>query len=202
VAHITPTTKNKNFMKKILTSFSIFFLTFSIAQAAENAAPEWKIIPAASKIEFKVAQDNSYVSGSFKKFSGKINFDPKQLKTSKVAIEIDVTSVNASLASASETLQTPAWFSSKAFPKAIFTATKFSTKDNKNFRAEGELTIKGKSLPTVLDFTLPEFSANKAHAIGTAKIKRSAFAVGDADPKKANNVADDVTITIDIAAER
>lgn len=185
-------------MQKFLTTISIFLLTTSIA----NAAPEWKIIPAKSKIEFKVAQDSSTISGSFKKFSGKINFDPAQLKTSKAEIEIDVTSVNASLDSASETLQGAAWFASKTFPKATFTATKFSSKDNKNFRADGFLSIKGKQLPVVLDFNFTELSENKAHAIAKATIKRSTFAVGDVDPKKANGVADDVFVTIDIAAER
>jgi polyisoprenoid-binding protein YceI len=189
-------------MKKLLSTFTIFFLTFSIAQAAENLAPAWKIDSAKSKIEFKVAQDNSSVSGSFKKFSGTINFDPAQLKNSKAVIEIDVTSVNASLDSASETLQGKDWFFAKAFPKAVFTTTKFTSADNKNFHAEGTLTLKGKTLPLNLDFTLPEFSKNKAHAIGKATLKRSAFLVGEADPKKANGVADDVIVVIDIIAEK
>jgi len=190
----------KKLMKKFLTIFTTLF--FSISANAADLAPAWKIIPAKSKIEFKVAQDNSSISGSFKKFSGKINFDPAQLKSSKVEIEIDVASVDASLASASETLQGAAWFAAKAFPKAIFTASKFTSLDNKNFRAEGTLTLKGKSLPVNLDFTLAEFSKTKAHAIGKAIINRSSFLVGDADPKKANGVANDVTITIDIAAEK
>jgi polyisoprenoid-binding protein YceI len=69
-------------MKKILTILSIFLLSISASNAAENVAPAWKIDQSKSKIEFKVAQDSSNISGSFKKFSGKINFDPAQLKTS------------------------------------------------------------------------------------------------------------------------
>lgn len=143
-------------MKKFLTIFAILLFSITIANAAD-LAPAWKIIPAKSKIEFKVAQDNSIISGSFKKFSGKINFDPAQLKTSKVEIEIDIASVDASLASASETLQGTSWFASKAFPKATFTATKFSSKDNKNYRADGVLTIKGNLYQQFLNLLCQNF---------------------------------------------
>lgn len=191
-------------MKKTLIisaiSLTIFCLNFS-ASAAEIMP--WKIIPAQSKLEFKAIQDGAAVNGSFKKFGGKINFDKNQLAKSEVVIEVDTSSIAVSLNEALGTLQTVEWLSIKAFPQATFAAKKFSVASGKDaFRADGTLTIKGKAIPTTLEFALEEYSATKARAVGKVKIKRSAFGVGNADEKKANGVKDDVEISFVVNAEK
>ena len=185
-------------MKKLFAIFAIFYFTTS-AFAADITA--WKIVPAQSKISFKVKQDGSDLVGYFKKFDGKINFDKNQLAKSKVAIDIDVTSVVVSLAEANGAVQSPEWLSAKAFPKATFTAEKFSAQD-KYFRAEGNLTIKGKTVPATLEFAFEESAPNKARATGRTTIKRSAFAVGNSDVKKANGVEDAVEVSFVVNAEK
>ncbi|NBV07340.1 MAG: YceI family protein [Proteobacteria bacterium] len=185
-------------MKKLFTIFVAFFIATS-AQAAENMV--WKIVPEQSKIEFKVTQDSSVISGSFKKFDGKILFDKNQLAKSKVVIDIDTSSILVSLNEAAGTVQSPEWLSTKAFPKATFSAEKFSAV-GKGFRAEGNLTIKGKTAPAVLEFSFNEYTTTKAHAIGKTIIKRSAFGIGNADVKKANGVKDDIEISFVVNAKK
>jgi len=185
-------------MNKIFVIFSaIICLSSSLANAAD-----WKIIQNQSKIEFKAIQNSSTITGSFKNFSGKINFDPAQLKTSKIEIEIDIASLEASLSDAVSTLKTPEWLSTKNFPKAIFNAEKFSKISDKKFIAEGNLTIKGKTIPTKLEFTLEEYTATKAKSIGTATIKRSDFLIGAKDPANAHGVKDEVTVSCLINATK
>lgn len=185
-------------MKKTLATLATIIIATS-AQAAENIA--WKIVPSQSKIEFKVAQDSSTINGSFKKFDGKIAFDKNNLNKSKVTIDIDTSSINVSLAEAAGAVQSPDWLSTKAFPKATFSAEKFSI-SGKGFRADGNLTIKGKAIPTVLEFSFDEYDAKKARATGKALIKRSTFGVGNSDVKKANGVKDDVEINFVVVAEK
>lgn len=186
-------------MKKFL---SLFFITIIANPLNSSAAPNWKIDQAKSKLEFSVTQDKSKITGLFKKFDGKIEFDPSQLNSSKVAIEVDTTSVDVSFAEAADTLRSSSWLATKAFPKATFTAEKFTSLGKQKFRADGKLTLKGKSTPIIIDFTLTEFSKNKAHAIGSTTIKRSAFDVGDRNIKKANGVSDEVQISFAVEAER
>jgi polyisoprenoid-binding protein YceI len=171
---------------------------------AKNAiTPQWKILTDKSKINFQATQDTSVVNGSFKKFDGKIIFDPSDLQRSKVAIEIDTTSVDISFADALETLKSELWLSVKLFPKAVFTSDNFIALQGKNqFRSQGKLTLKGKTVPVLLDFGLTEYSKTTAHMTGTATIKRSDFEVGNRDPQKANGVKDEVVIMIDVYAER
>jgi polyisoprenoid-binding protein YceI len=164
---------------------------------------EWKIIPEKSLLEFKVNQDNSSVHGSFKRFSGKIYFDKNQLNKSKIAIDIDTSSVATSFAESLEILKSKTWLSVENFPNASFKAEKFTAiSGGKSFRADGKLTIKGKSTPLSLEFVLEEYSANNAKAVGKAKIKRSSFEIGDRDPKKANDLKDEVEINFVVSAKK
>ncbi len=164
---------------------------------------EWKIISEKSSLEFKALQDNSSIKGSFKKFNGQILFDKNQLTKSKITIDIDTSSVSAPFTEALETLKNSSWLSTQAFPKATFRAEKFIALPNVNtFRADGNLTIKGKTIPTSLEFSLENYSETNARAVGNAIIKRSSFGIGDRDPKKANGVRDDVEIYFTVEAEK
>ena len=174
----------------------------NLISSQSTEAGAWKIIPAKSKIEFTAAQDSSSVSGSFKKFDGKIIFDRDQLDKSKVTIEVDTTSVDSSFAEVVDALNGAAWLATKTFPKAIFTAEKFTALGAKDFRATGKLTLRNKTLPITLDFTLDQYSAINAHATGKTTIRRSAFGIGDHDPRKANDVKDEVIVTFDLSAEK
>ncbi len=187
-------------MKKFLTI--AFTLLFSASVHAAEV-PTWKIIPTQSKLNFKVQQDKSDIVGYFKKFDGQINFDKDQLAKSKVVIDIETSSIVISLTEAQSAIQGSEWLSTKAFPKATFSAAKFVLlKDKKTYRADGELTIKSKTFPISLDFTFSEYSATKANATGKTHIQRSVFTVGNSDIKKANNVSDDVEVSFSITATK
>ena len=163
----------------------------------------WKIIPHRSKIEFAAFQDNAKISGSFKKFGGKIHFDHNKPQTGNVAIEIDTTSVETSFSEAHELIQDATWLATKTFPTAIFKSERFMAGSGRNeFHSQGTLTIKGKSVPVNLEFTLQEINKTNAHATGIARIKRSDFNIGHRDEKQAHGVKDEVTVMIDVFAEK
>lgn len=176
--------------------------------SAQNNINAWKVNNEKSKIEFKATQDNSSVTGSFKKFSGKINFDNVQLNNSKVEFEVDTTSLDSSFANAIETIKSTAWLASAQFPKATFSSTNFVKLTFKDYVISGNLTIKGKTIPIKINFSF-DGSENdyrnadlSVTARGSFVVKRSDFMVGDADPSKANGVKDEVTITFVIHANK
>jgi len=191
-------------MRTIVIISAIFLLLANqaVATAPSAKAAAWEIVPAESKIEFEALQGKSTVRGSFEKFGGEINFDPKQLQTSRVKVEIDIMSLKASFNEAVATLKTPAWLNSEKFPKAIFTASQFTNTGDNKFLAAGNFTLKGRTVPLSFNFTFDEFSAKTAKAVGSFTIKRSDFEVGDKDPKKANDVADSVLVKFTINAKR
>lgn len=164
---------------------------------------QWQVQADKSKIEFKVLQNESEVKGKFKSFSSIINFDPLDLKNSQVEVKIDMTSLDMSYSEALEALKTPSWLAINSFPEAVFRAKKFTVlAGQKQYLASGTLTMKGKSIPVNLDFQFKHLDKKHAYMIGKAIIKRSDFAIGNADPKKANGVEDQVEISVEIHANR
>lgn len=169
----------------------------------EPKIPSWHIIPAQSTLEFTAMQKESPIRGFFSRFTGDIHFNKNALSKSSVKIEIDTTSIETSFSGALDAVKSQEWLAVNSFSRATFEAQNFTPRAEKNaFRADGTLTIKGQKIRTSLDFTLEEYSDTKAIAVGKATIKRSKFKVGDRNPRKANDIADDVEITFRVEAER
>lgn len=180
---------------------AVFFtLIFCLCAAAGAAPTMWKIIPDGSSIKFTATQNGAPVSGDFKTFSGEINFDPDQLDKSNVQITIDIASVSAAYKEVTDTLKTADWFDVTAFPKAVFKADHFTKTDNNTYQATGTLTIRDKTQPVVLTFTLPEYSKTKALAKGETTLKRSTFGVGKGEWAKTDEIKDEVKVEFVLAA--
>jgi polyisoprenoid-binding protein YceI len=164
---------------------------------------QWGIVEKNSKIDFVVNQDKSTIRGSLSKFSGQINFDPNDLKKAQVEIKIDMTSLDIPYAQALELVKTSPWLATKIYPEAIFRANKFSNlAGKKQFLAQGNLTLKGKTVPVDFEFSFKNLGKNNANMIGKAIIKRSDFEIGNKDPNKANGVANEVEINVELEAQR
>jgi polyisoprenoid-binding protein YceI len=173
-------------------------VVWSIAAVASPTA--WKIMPDGSSIKFTATQNGSPVMGNFKKFSGMINFDPDQLDKSNVDITIDIASISTSYKEIADTLQTPDWFDAKLFPQAVFKADHFTLQADKTYQANGTLTIRDKTIPVVLTFTLPEYSKTKALAKGDTTLQRTMFGLGKGDWAKTDDVKDEVKVEFVLSA--
>ncbi len=170
--------------------------------AAFSAATAWKIVPEKSIINFTATQNNSPVAGKFNSFSGDISFSPSDLATSKINITIYTGSVSASSDDVSSTLKSDDWFAIKPFPKAIFSADKFTKIDEKNYKAEGKLTLRDKTIPTTLNFTLEQFSEHAAKVKGYTTLKRNDFGVGQGEWSKTDSIKDEVKVEFVIEATK
>jgi polyisoprenoid-binding protein YceI len=169
----------------------------------DKLTAKWGIVENKSKIDFLVKQDKSEIRGNLKKFSGIINFEANDLKNSQVEIKIDMTSIDIAFAQALDLVKTAPWLAVKVYPEAIFKANKFSNlAGKKQFMAHGNLTIKGKTVPVDFEFTFKELTKSNASLTGKAIIKRSDFDIGNKDPKKANDVANEVEINVELEANR
>lgn len=172
-------------------------------KTSDKLTAKWGIVENKSKIDFLVKQDKSEIRGNLKKFSGLINFEANDLKNSQVEIKIDMTSIDIAFAQALELVKTAPWLAVKIYPEAIFKANKFTNlAGKKQFMAHGNLTIKGKTVPVDFEFTFKELTKSNANLIGKAIIKRSDFDIGNKDPKKANDVANEVEINVELEANR
>src|ERR1700722_695223 len=137
----------------------ILLLIFLTANAV---APSWQIMPAESSITFTATQNGAPVSGKFKVFTGEIKADAKQLASSNVHIVVETDSVSTNYAMIGDTLKTTDWLETKKFPQAVFEANQFSQTGQNQYQANGKLTLRGVTLPIVLNFDADTFTQNTA----------------------------------------
>ena len=144
-------------------------------------ATNWEIIPGQSEIRFTFLQDGKTNSGVFEHFDARIFFDPQNLKTAKVHVQIDLSSLNTADSERDGALSGPEWFDTDTFPKAVFTADTFralgTDLGHTKFHVDGQLSLHGIEKPFGFDFTLkPENDAT--HMQAEFQINRTDFALG------------------------
>ncbi len=170
---------------------------------SSNSESDWEIMDNKSKIEFFATQNGSKVNGSFKKFKGKINFDPNLLDKNSVEIEVDTSSIDIPFLEAMETAKSVGWLATETYSKAIFKSNNFIAMPGKNnFLAKGVLQLKGKAVPINLNFNLKAINERYAYAIGSVVLKRSDFNIGDKNINKSNGVLDEVLVNFEIQAKK
>jgi polyisoprenoid-binding protein YceI len=183
------------FIFRVLLS-TVLFLSTSLFAATTH----WTIIPNESTLSFTATQNNAPVTGEFKKFTGDIAFSEQDLAASSVDIKIDMNSLNTSYGELKDTLLAADWFNVKLFPTAVFKANKFIKKSEHQYEADGTLTIRDKTLPIILNFTLENTAPNKVIAKGTATINRTAFGVGQGEWASTKEIKDSVEVGFTIHA--
>lgn len=183
---------------------SVLFAVAALAIAAPAlAAPasSWVVDKGASKVGFTSSMSGEAFSGSFKRWDSAIRFDPKNLAGSSVTTTVDVTSAVTGDADRDESLPTAQWFSAASFPKATYTATKFTALGGNRYQADGTLTLRGVTKPVSLPFTLA-ITGNAAKMTSSINLNRSAFGVGSGEWASTTVVPANVRVDIVIAATR
>ena len=137
-------------------------------------------------------------SGNFTDIQGKITVDNDKPEKSSVHVTIPLSSINTNVKVLDDHLLKADFFDAEKYPTITFKSTKVETRDKKNYKITGDLTIKGITKPVVLDAVLnkqAEHPMAKVPAIGfnaTTSFDRSAFGVGAYVP----NVGDKITVNI------
>ena len=122
-----------NVLRRMLPLLLLGIIALPIhAKAEVNLAP-WNILKEQSSLRFTATQNNAPVTGKFPDFTGEILFDKEHLDESRIAITVNVTNIEATMAEVSATLTTPDWFNAALFPQAQFKADNFTKAENGDF---------------------------------------------------------------------
>jgi polyisoprenoid-binding protein YceI len=175
--------------------------------AAADEAPRWIVQPE-STVGFTAFQAGAPVEGLFERFEAEIRFDPAALEASRVAVLIDVASVNSQSQERDDTIRSAELFDVGTWPTARFEIARFSDKGEGAYVAEGSLTLRDVRREVVLPFALAieedpdDPAALRARARGELAVKRLDYGVGQGLWTDTSVVADEVVIRIDILAKR
>ena len=103
-------------------------------------------------IQFKIAHlGYSWLLGRFNTFSGEFSYDESNPSASKVAVDIDVTSIDSNHAERDKHLRSDKFLDVGRFPKARFVSTGFEELGDGKAKLSGELTLHGVTKPLTID---------------------------------------------------
>jgi len=167
--------------------------------SSSTGAGNWDVNAAESHVKFTASQQGDSFTGQFNSFVAVINFDPEAVEKASVIATIDLSSLSAGDKDRDGALPGKEWFSIKKFPEAVFTSNDFAKVSENNYEARGNLTMKGKSQPLTLPFTL-DITENTADMIGKVTLNRALWEVGTGAWATDEWVSTDVVIDVKIRA--
>ena len=140
---------------------------------------------------------------NFGNVEGTLVYDADNVGASSVQVTLPLSGLEAFTPKFNEHLRSADFFDAATFPNATFKSTRVEAAGAGKLKVSGELTIKDKTHPVVLDVSLNKAAVHpmsKAPTIGfdaTTTISRSQFGVGAYVP----NVGDTVTLRITTEAQ-
>ena len=156
------------------------------------------VVAAQSDIGFVSHQMGVPIAGSFRSFDVQMSFDPATPQKGRLAISVDVTSVELPTDDAMREVVKPAWFDAQHFPRAVFESSAIRGLDRGRYEITGSLTIKGHAREVVVPVVL-EQTGELTFASGALVVHRLDFSIGEGDWTDTSVVDDDVQIKFRLA---
>lgn len=169
--------------------------------AAMAQAPQWAVDHEASRIAVVGTQTGEPFEAVFGDFQADIAFDPDDLAASEVSVTIDVSSFESGSDDRDELAMDDQWFDVDSWPEAEFRASSFRHVEGNRYEADGTLRIRDASRDLTLPFTL-DIENGIADMHGQVQVDRMNYNLGQGDFATGELVGLDVTIVIDLTAER
>lgn len=161
--------------------------------AAAGAAEFTQLNPQKSKVSFVFRQMNVPVEGAFKRFNGRIGFDPAKPAAARAEIEIDLASIDAGSPEANDEVGGKLWFDTKAHPAARFVATSIRPLGNNRFDVAGKMTIKGRTRDVSTPATFRQEGSQGVFE-GAFVLRRADYAIGEGMWADFGTVANEVQV--------
>lgn len=174
-------------------------LLFTFAQNLEAA--DWTVDSAKSQIGFIGTHAGSTFEGRFTNWTADIRFDPADLLSAQAVVVIKTASAETGNALYDSTLPGEDWFNTQVYGEAVFRAESFEALSDDTFRADGTLTIRDKTLPVSLDFSL-KTEGTTAVMTATHTLDRLAYGLGATSDPAADWVSREIELTISVTALR
>ena len=161
---------------------------------------------AQNTLAFSGMYESAAYDGEFPDWTAHIAFYPEDLAASEVTVTVDLSSAITGKKLYTDSLKGAEWLNSSVEPTATVLLTNFQPAEadvewGTPYTADAALTLKGATVSTQFQFQL-EIDGDAARMAGTTTLSRAALDVGMQSDPGADWIADDVTVTVDLAAAR
>lgn len=137
-------------MKNTIFATSLIAITALTGLISPSQAADYKVDVegAHAFVQFKVKHlGYSWLLGRFNTFDGQFSYDEQAPNASKIAVEIDVTSIDSNHAERDKHLKGDDFLDVSSFPKANFVSSSITFSDDKHAVVKGNFTLKGVTKP-------------------------------------------------------
>jgi polyisoprenoid-binding protein YceI len=153
--------------------------TLLVQPYPQAAAAEFVLDPQHTSIEFEMRALGGAQRGEFTDVSGTVALDPRT-ESAQIDIRIDADSVKASNAAVEKVVRSPAMLDVDAHRQIAYRADHVRFVGNAPMQIDGELTLRGVTLPVPLAVTRYECTGaadepQRCEIIAAAKFNRSQF---------------------------
>ena len=198
----------KALVRSAISAVAVVACSAAMAQDAPDpaaaAAGRYVIDPEHAYINFSyLHQGYSRPILRWRAWSGELDWDPENLDSSRVYVEIDAASVDSGVDRFDDHLKSPDFFDVENHPTITFRSTSVAVTGETTGSMTGDLTIKGETKPVTLDVTFNRAAAASnggGHKIGFSAagvVNRSDFGVDKYVPF----VSDAVDLMIEVEFE-
>ena len=173
----------------------------SASPQAAAQGQKYLITPQNSKVEFVASKVTGSQSGSFKDFSGEIDYTG-QVEKSRVTVTIQTNSVNTDADGLTTHLKTPDFFDVAKFPTATFTSTDIKPGGEKgaSHTVTGNFTLHGVTKSISFPATITA-AGDTITVESTFSINRKDFGINYAGAAD-NLIRDEVVMTLHVKATK
>ncbi|NNE51093.1 MAG: cytochrome [Sulfitobacter sp.] len=166
------------------------------ATALEEVTSDWTVQE--GQIAITVTQLGSEVTGSFADWTSSITFDESSAEQKVGTVTTTIAVQSLTLGSVTQPALGADFFDANTFATATFEADLLRAVDG--YEALGTLTIKGRSVPLTMPFSL-SIAENTAKMSAKLTLDRRDFGIGD-NMKDESSLKFDVQVDIDLTATR
>lgn len=169
------------------------------SSASNTGLQPWRIDYPLSSIRFIASQAGSPMQGEWQEWHGDIRFDGARLDDCRVDVSITVASVETFDDERDSVLLQREWFHAENFPEVRYRAARFERLADRRYAALGTLSVKGRTAPVTLEFTL-ETDGARYLLDGTARLDRLRLDLGLGEFSDTRWIGQQVTVTVHIEA--
>lgn len=166
----------------------------------------WVIEAEKSRVTFTAEQLGEAFEGRLGAIYGDILFSPENLPLSEAEVKVGLVPVLTGDRERDQYLQGPEWLDTARFPTAAFKTASFVHVGSNRYRADGNLTIRDKTVPVTFRFALTLTGTLDGVPVaivdGDMTIDRRDFGVGQGQWENADTVGQDVEIHVHLEALR
>lgn len=177
-------------MKKCFGYWAVAWLA---AFALPALAQTWRVDPAHSTLTFTNTYQTVEYTGSFRRFTAAIDYDPGDLAHAKFDVTVDVASLDTQNSERDHAALGADFFTTAKFPKAHFVTTAFRKTADGTVLADGTLTLHGITKPVTLTVRFAPHGSTATLDV-TAQLKRLDFNIGTGQWADPSMIGDGVTV--------